>query len=1636
MENNMYLALNLFIIVINFSLIVAQNATTQRQPPLTPTLDPNRHFKKPDKNVVGETFAKDLTDWLFTGCWGGNNNQRNKCSPYRTASNIEYPGYDGWYNNVGRPELGAVDTPLLRRLPAAYEDGVYKPSGSKRPEPLEISEKLLSGKIGSKSRTGRNALLVFFGQQVVEEILDAQRPACPPEYINIKIPKNHRYRINKPGHTEMPVLRTRYDHRTGHSPNNPRQQLNEITPFLDGGLIYGTSKAWSDVLRTSTGGILQEDGQLASSDFPLYPDYNTVRLPMANPPPPIHHHQYVSRHYTESVTRYFKLGNPRGNENPFLLTFGIIWFRWHNFVASHIKRLNPKWSSDKVYNEARKWVIAVQQHIVVNEWLPSWLDDRLPAYEGYNPNIDPQIDQFFQSAAFRFGHTLVPPGVYLRNYGRNNCSLESHPIRTCNNYWMSQNSLHANLTRIKDVIDVEKLLMGMAIQLCEEEDHKIVEDLRGSLFGPLEFSRRDLMALNIQRGRDHGVPDYNSARRAYGLAEVKNVSHFNRVNVTIREEFLRLYNNSFDDVDVWVGGILETGDGPGELFQRIIRDQFQRIRDGDRFWYNNTANRLFTDKEVERLEQLSFYDVLMCTTKMDWNDIPKNPFRVPTTANGIHPSCINNKIVKEGRCTNGPCFHADQIDEYTIETCTEPGTYDFFSNSGISFIFTFLGVSTLFFGFITLIGFKIQFKDKKSAKENVMYRKVDHSDNIGIIHTASEWQEPRASLRCVILVPNVRKNQLEVKNQLGHLIRAVDFPSNSRVTIYCASDSHYTLIRVHHSYDLVLKFDSDFLRSAFIKAFEKFISEISTSGDARLVQMITNTTHAALLKQAITKKHRQKKLEMFFRVVFAQAFHIAHTEEEILKIDSTVAREVIYTELTIIEFAEALSMRPDAEFVKKIFHLVDKDRNGFISFREFVDMLVIFLKGSAEEKMKLMFDMYDINGTGRLKREEFSNMLRSFMETVNADVTDDELEALVQSMMYHADLANKERINLQDFQQILSDFNDKFNYAELEFNVPTDGKSNRKLHAGVKTVRSTFIGEVQKTVESLYADPSELQSRVEGKVESVERDAKEEKINSEIIDKDEKIVEEIKRHSDDYWYPIMKYLANKRLQIFWACLYTLFLLGIFAERVYYYSVQREHSGLRRILGYGLTITRGAASAMMFTYSTLLIMMCHNTITILRTTTLQFYIPFDSAIEMHKYIACWALVFTALHTIGHGFNFYHISTQTADDLTCLFRNYFHATHELPKFHYWCWGTMTGITGVFLTILTGLIFVCSLPMVRKSFYNWFSFVHSLYPAFYILMVLHGSGRLVQEPYFHYFFLGPAILFILDKVVAVTRTTTEIPILKAEILPSDVTCITFLRPLNFQYKSGQWIKIACPALQTNEYHPFTLSSAPHETNLSIHVRAVGPWTTNIREKLDLCAMSNENLPMIHIDGPYGEGHQDWDKYQVAIMVGGGIGVTPFASILKDIVFKSNCKLNFGCKKVYFLWVTRTQKQFEWMVDILRELEKVDVNKTVSTHIFVTQFYQKFDLRTILLYICERHFQKISNKSLFTGLKAVTHFGRPKFSQFFLSIQKLHPTANKIGVFSCGTPAMTQAVDAACKAINLTEINDTLFQHHYKSF
>lgn len=370
--------------------------------------------------------------------------------------------------------------------------------------------------------------------------------------------------------------------------------------------------------------------------------------------------------------------------------------------------------------------------------------------------------------------------------------------------------------------------------------------------------------------------------------------------------------------------------------------------------------------------------------------------------------------------------------------------------------------------------------------------------------------------------------------------------------------------------------------------------------------------------------------------------------------------------------------------------------------------------------------------------------------------------------------------------------------------------------------------------------------------------------------------------------------------------------------------------------------------MAFTYSVLLLPMCRNTITVLRETALNRFIPFDFLHGFHKHIAVTALLYTLAHMIGHSINFYHIATQNPDDLTCLFRDFYHFSDELPKFTFWCYHTLTGVTAILLVIVMATIFVFAVPYARRHIFTWFWNTHKLYILFYFLMVLHGCGRLVQAPLFYFYFLGPACIYAVDKLISASRNRVEVGVVKAEILPSAVTGLYFKRPANFDYKSGQWVRVACLKLSSEDYHPFTLSSAPHEEHLSLHIRSVGPWTGNLRKVYDI----PPPYPKLYLDGPFGEGHQDWHRFGVSVMVGGGIGVTPFASILKDVVNQNRQAIGrITCNKLYFIWVTRTQKQFEWFTDIIREVEDADETNLVDIHIFITQFYRKFDLRTTML-------------------------------------------------------------------------------------
>ena len=187
----------------------------------------------------------------------------------------------------------------------------------------------------------------------------------------------------------------------------------------------------------------------------------------------------------------------------------------------------------------------------------------------------------------------------LFDYNRT-ADLGHFAIRTCNSFWNPQVTVSET--------NVDPFYLGMSSQATEREDTIITPDLRGKVFGPLEYNRRDLMAVNMQRARDHGLPDFNSARMAYGLRRLNSFEELNPLYgvdeiVTKNIEDLRdVYNNDINRCDIWACGLAETIpsdvkddnlqrlSGPGELFSEVLFDQFMRIRHGDRFWWENYEN--------------------------------------------------------------------------------------------------------------------------------------------------------------------------------------------------------------------------------------------------------------------------------------------------------------------------------------------------------------------------------------------------------------------------------------------------------------------------------------------------------------------------------------------------------------------------------------------------------------------------------------------------------------------------------------------------------------------------------------------------------------------------------------------------------------------------------------------------------------------------------------------------------------------------------------------------------------------------------------------------------------------------------------------------------------------------------------
>ena len=411
----------------------------------------------------------------------------------------------------------------------------------------------------------------------------------------------------------------------------------------------------------------------------------------------------------------------------------------------------------------------------------------------------------------------------------------------------------------------------------------------------------------------------------------------------------------------------------------------------------------------------------------------------------------------------------------------------------------------------------------------------------------------------------------------------------------------------------------------------------------------------------------------------------------------------------------------------------------------------------------------------------------------------------------------------------------------------------------------------------------------------------------------------------------------------------------------------EHTDLRKIMGLGIAISRGSAASLSFCYCLLLLSVSKNIITWMKGLSLHQYIPLDSHLQFHKVCAITALFFSIVHTIAHMVNFYHLGTQPAHHLQCMSKEIFFPPGVAPDVSFWFFQTMTGVTGVSLYCLMVTIFIFAWTPIRKKAYRFFWLSHQLYVFLYFLSIVHGLARITSPPKFWLFFIVPGIIYAIDKMISLRGSYMELDILETEILPSDVIKIKFYRPPNYKFLSGQYVHVSCTAIRPQEFHSLTITSAPHEDFLSVHVKAVGAWTWKLRNYFDpnfnKLESSEDNeyeeeskedmVAKVRIQGPFGGGNQDWYKFEVAVMIGAGIGVTPYASILNDLVFGTSTNRYSGvaCKKVYFLWITQSHRQFEWFIDVLREVEKKDVTNVLDIHIFITQFFHKFDLRTTML-------------------------------------------------------------------------------------
>lgn len=549
-------------------------------------------------------------------------------TPYRTLS--------GHCNNLRNPSLGKSLTTFARLLPPTYEDGVSKPRltsimGLSLPNPRVVST-VLHPDISHLHN--RYTLMVMQFAQFLDHDLTMTPihkgfaesiPSCRPcdsqhtvhaECNPFPVPPGDHYypTVNVTSGTRMcfPSMRSL----PGQQHLGPREQINQNTGFLDASVIYGENTCICNVLRGPNGrmNVTQSPHRGAKDLLPQSPTHPECKAKSG----------YC-----------FIGGDGRASEQPALTVMHTFWIREHNKIVEGLRHVNPHWDGEKLFQQSRRIISALLQHITFNEFLPRILGwnavtlyglKLLPQgyYKEYSPTCNPSVLTEFATAAYRIGHSLLRP--HLPRMDRNYQNIEPSIL-------LRDGFFDPDMLYQQGMLD--EMMRGLVATPMESLDQFITGEVTNHLFEirGIPYSGIDLIALNIHRARDHGIPSYNNYRALCNLKRATTFEDLSREMVPeVIARMKRIYN-SVDDIDLFSGGLSERplqGGLVGPTFACIIAIQLRQARKCDRFWYEtDDPNVRFTEHQLAEIRKITLSKV-MCDNMDEHNDMQRAAFDLPS----------------------------------------------------------------------------------------------------------------------------------------------------------------------------------------------------------------------------------------------------------------------------------------------------------------------------------------------------------------------------------------------------------------------------------------------------------------------------------------------------------------------------------------------------------------------------------------------------------------------------------------------------------------------------------------------------------------------------------------------------------------------------------------------------------------------------------------------------------------------------------------------------------------------------------------------------------------------------------------------------------------------------------------------